>query len=296
MRNNLLLLSSLLIASTATTAFAQAAPDSDPAPAPAPVPDASTFSWNGPYIGLNVGGAFDARTHFDRTTGTEANNTNALATGLRPVHHTIENHGVTAGGQLGYNYQVSDFDDNGLALVLGAEADIAYTDLHQTDTLSNTTNFGPLGAPSATPYTRVNQYHSRLDYLGTVRGRVGVASRHVMVYGTAGFGYGRTKNDIVFYGPNASTTPYFAGSDNGTKTGYVYGGGVEFAVPTNSFLNRLNFFHTSAVTLKLEYIRYHLGTDTLVFPGVNGGATLGSYAARVHNTGDIARAGINYKF
>jgi outer membrane immunogenic protein len=291
MRINHLLLSSLLIVGASTTAFAADAPDNNTPP----MPDASTFTWSGAYAGLNVGGAFDAKTRFNRTTGDLANNSQALGAGLRPTTHTIRDSGVTAGGQIGYNYQIGTFDDNGLAMVLGGEADIAYTDLKRTDTLSNTSNLGPLVTPTNTSFTRVNQYQSKMDYFGTARGRLGIASKHVFAYGTAGFAYGHIKRDIVYYGPNSST-PFFAGSNNGTKTGYVYGGGVEFAVPTNSFLSRLSFFHTSAVTLKAEFIRYHLGNDTLVFPGVNGGATIGGYSARVHNSGDIARAGINYKF
>ncbi len=291
MQINHLLLSSLLIAGVSTTAFAADTPDGTSMPAP----DAN-FTWSGAYIGLNVGDAFDSRTRFNSTTGELDNNNNALATGLRPRSHTTKSQGITAGGQIGMNFQLGDFDDNGLALVAGVEADLSYTDLRKTATLSNTTNFGPLGVPSDTSYTRVSQYHSEMDYLGTARGRIGMASRHVFAYGTAGFAYGHVKRDIIFYGPNASDTPYFAGNSNGGKTGWVYGGGIEFAVPTGSFLSRLSPFHSSAVTLKAEFLRYHLGNDTLVFPGVNGGSTIGGYSARVHNSGDIARAGINYKF
>lgn len=292
MRINLLLLSSLLLAGVSTSAFAADAPDGTPPPPPA---DAN-FTWSGPYIGLNVGDAFDSRTRFNSTTGFDDNNSNALATGLRPRSHSIKSSGVTAGGQIGANFQLGDFDDNGLALVAGVEGDIAYTDLNKTEDVSNTTNFGPLVTPSSTAYTRVSQYHSKMDYFGTARGRIGMASRHVFAYGTAGFAYGHIKRDVVYYGPNDPSTPFFAGSNNGTKTGYVYGGGVEFAVPTNSFLSRLAPFHTSAVTIKAEFLRYHLGNDTLEFPGVNGGSTIGGYSVRVHNSGDIARAGINYKF
>lgn len=306
MRINHLLLASLLIGGPSTVALAAAQP-TDPsttatnAPSSAmdtspPGADAGDFTWSGAYFGVNVGDAFDSRTRFNRTTGFLENNSNALVTGLRPRTHSIKDSGVTAGGQIGLNFQLGAFNDDGLAMVVGVEGDIAYTRLNQTDTLSNTSNFGPLGTPSDTPYTRVNQYHSKLDFLGTARGRVGVASRSVYAYGTAGFAYGRVRRDIVFYGPNASDTPYFQGSNNGTKTGYAYGGGLEFAVPTGSFLSRLSPFHTSAVTLKGEFLRYHIGNDTLVFPGVNGGATIGGYSSRVHTSGNIARGGINYKF
>ena len=152
MRITYLLLSSLLIAGASTTAFAQDAsnasstPTADAAPTATPTPtaDAAPFTWSGAYLGLNVGDAFDSRTRFDRTTGFQANNVTALTDGLRPLAHSTKAHGVTAGGQIGLNYQLGQFNDQGLAMVAGAEADLAYTDLNRTDTLSNTTFFGPL--------------------------------------------------------------------------------------------------------------------------------------------------------
>ena len=67
---------------------------------------------------------------------------------------------------------------------------------------------------------------------------------------------------------------------NKIATGYAYGGGLEYAIPTTSFVN---VFHSSAVTLKAEYIRYNLGSQAL------GNGT-------VRNTGNLVRGGINYKF
>lgn len=251
----------------------------------------STFDWTGPYAGVNLGGAFNADTKFDQTRGDLPNNTNALAQGLRPVEHTVSGKGFTAGAQAGYNYQFGAFA--GGNVVAGIEADLAYTDLDDTDTLSNTTNIGPLGAPSAVPVTRVNEYRGQLKALGTVRGRLGLAFDRVFIYGTGGLAYGRVERETIYYGPNAPTTPFFQGSDNGGKTGYVYGAGFEYAVPDDS---PFNMFNSRAVTLKAEYLHYDLGDDTLRFPGVNGGSEIGGYTSRVATEGDIARVGVNFKF
>jgi outer membrane immunogenic protein len=247
---------------------------------------APTFDWSGPYVGLNAGGVFNGKTKFDRTTGDLPNNTNALTTGLRPIENTIDDSGVTGGAQVGYNYGLGNF-------VVGAEADIAYTDLSRTETLSNTANIGPLGVPSTTPFTRVNQYRGKLDYLGTVRGRAGFAFDRVLVYGTGGLAYGRVTQETIYFGPNANDTPFFEGRNKKTRTGYVFGGGAEFALPTDSFLN---VFGSSAVTLRAEYLHYDLGNQNLRFPGVNGGATIGGYDSRVQTRGDLVRAAISYKF
>lgn len=289
-----LVLLTSIAAATATAALAAEQP-ADTAPPAAS--GGAPFSWTGAYVGLNAGGVFDGQTRFDRTTGVLANNTDALTAGLRPIGHHIHDSGFTGGAQLGYNYQFGGLGGStGAGLLAGAEADIAYTDLDVTETTSNTTTFGALVVPGTTPTTRVNQYRGKLDYLGTVRGRLGLVYDQLLIYATGGFAYGHVKNSIVYYGPNAPTTPFFQGSESGVKTGYSYGAGFEYAVPTSSFLNRLNFIHSSAVTLKAEYIHYDLGRDTLRFPGVNGGATIGGYTSRVKTEGDLGRVGINYKF
>ena len=257
-----------------------------PPPIFTPVP---VFTWTGAYFGINAGYVFDGETRFDRTVGAQTNNNAALVTGLRPVVARVRNDGFTGGGQIGYNYQFG----TGSGIVVGIEADAAYTDLNRLQTFSNTTNLAAGVTPSAAQFTRVNQYRGGLDFLGTVRGRIGYAFDRVLVYGTGGFAYGGVDNQVVLYGPN-TTTPFFVGRQNNIETGYAYGGGIEYAVPTDSFFCRLNFFNSSAVTVKVEYLHFELGNRTIAIPGVNGAP--GAYAARVRNEGDLVRAGINYKF
>ncbi|MCJ2069567.1 porin family protein [Methylobacterium sp. J-030] len=273
---------------TALTATATAAdlPRRAPPPVFTPVP---VFTWTGAYFGINAGYVFDGDTRFDRTVGTQGNNNVALAAGLRPVVAHVRDDGFTGGGQIGYNYQFG----TGSGIVVGIEADAAYTDLNRLETFSNTTNLSAGVTPSASQFTRVNQYRGGLDFLGTVRGRLGYAFDRVLVYGTGGFAYGGVDNQVVFYGPNTAT-PFFVGRQNNIETGYAYGGGIEYAVPTDSFFSRLNFFNSSAVTVKVEYLHFELGNRAIPIPGVNGAP--GAYAARVRNEGDLVRAGINYKF
>ena len=78
-------------------------------------------------------------------------------------------------------------------------------------------------------------------------------------------------------------------------TGYTLGGGVEYALPTQSFLN---FFHSSAVTIKAEYLYYNLGSRDFAVNAIPGnGATTGFYyGAHVKTDGNLVRAGLNYKF
>ena len=257
------------------------------------------FSWTGPYFGINGGDDIRGGTVFDQTTGALANNQTALNLGLRRGSDSVHTTGIVGGAQIGYNVELGSapgLEAFGGGLVMGLEADADYTDIRRTDTLSNTTNYGPLGIPGTTPTTRVDQFQGELRYLGTVRGRLGVAYRTALIYGTGGVAYGDVLRHLTYYGPNATTTPYFFGTQDGVKWGYAYGGGVELAVPTHTFLSRFNVFHASGATLKVEYLHYDLGPDTIIANGVNGGAGLGAYTTRVRTDGDLVRAGLNYKF
>ncbi len=66
-----------------------------------------------------------------------------------------------------------------------------------------------------------------------MRGRVGYAFDRFMIYGTGGFAYGGVNNRVTFFAPNG-TIPFFNGRQNDIQTGYAYGGGVEYALPTDS--------------------------------------------------------------
>jgi outer membrane immunogenic protein len=135
-----------------------------------------------------------------------------------------------------------------------------------------------------------------LDYFGTVRGRVGYAFDRTLVYGTGGFAYG-SGGGREFGQAN--------GSEDNFQTGYTYGGGVEFALASDSFLN---FFKSSAVTLKIEGLYVNLENNNRnsgVFASNGGGLVgIGSPGVVLVSGGRairetefvVARAGLNYKF
>ena len=267
------LATALLIAGTTASAYAADLPSrTAPVYAPPPLP---FFTWTGGYFGINAGYAFDYNSRFRTFNGDgTANGVPPLGT-TRPAVATVSSDGFTGGGQVGYNYQFGA----GSGIVVGLEADAAYTDVSKTSNIFQVDRF-----------TRL---HSDMDFLGTVRGRVGYAFDRFMIYGTGGFAYGDVDQKARFFAPGSAVTSYF-GSHSGIQTGYAYGGGVEYALPTDSFLN---FFHSSAVTIKAEYLHYDLGTKSLAVAstGETLGAT-GTYTQRIHTDGDLARVGLNYKF
>lgn len=262
MLTKIILSSAALIALTGVTAAADLpARMAPPVYAPPPLP---TFTWTGAYFGVNAGYAFDHQGKF-RTQETLA------ATTVRSQELTSD--GFTGGGQVGYNYQFGA----GSGIVVGIEADASYTDLDRSRTIAY-----PFDAPTSL-FATTTTYRSGLDYLGTVRGRVGYAFNQFMIYGTGGLAFGSVDNRVTVAGIGA-------GQSDSTETGLAYGGGVEYALPTGSFLN---FFKSSAVTMKAEYIHYDLGRTNVVVR-TPGGANFAT--ARVSNDGDLARLGLNYKF
>ncbi|WP_375464729.1 outer membrane protein [uncultured Methylobacterium sp.] len=267
-----LLLSTLASAGLVGAASAADLPRRAPPPVFTPVP---VFTWTGFYLGVNAGYAF-SESDTVRTAGIGAlqNNVN---NGLRRAAVPLPQDGFTGGGQIGYNYQFAP----GSGIVVGVEADAQYTDLQRrrTETIFN---------PAFNANVLTNSYRTELNYLGTVRGRIGYAFDRVLVYGTGGFAYGDVTQSVTFQTAAPIT---YAGRRSTMETGYAYGGGIEYALPTESFLN---FFRASAVTIKGEYLRYDLGSRNLLV-GTTGGPGAG-YVAQFQTEGSLARAGINYKF
>jgi outer membrane immunogenic protein len=231
--------------------------------APAPV-IAPVYNWTGWYVGVNVGGAWSK----DDTTWSA--NPAAFGPGFTPVLNAsgtgaINATGVTAGGQAGFNYQVSPM------WLLGIEADIAYTDLSKARTV--------LVPPPGTPGTLVTStFESK--WLATVRGRAGIiAAPGLLLYGTGGVAFADVKTtDFAFFAFDGSTN---AASASTTRTGWTAGGGAEWGFSSNW-------------SAKVEYLYVDLGSVN--YTSLN---TLIATATINHDhriTENIVRVGLNYRF
>ncbi len=155
--------------------------------------------------------------------------------------------GFVGGGQLGYNYQIGQF-------VFGLEGDLQYADLK--------------AGASAAGLGLVND--AKIDFLGTVRGRAGVAFDRFLVYATGGYAYANSKAGLTPVGAAALGIPGVASVSN-SHNGYAVGAGVEYAVTNN-------------VTLRGEYLYVDLEKKSLT-PTVKAGADF-----------SLIRAGANFKF
>ncbi|MGH1570438.1 outer membrane protein [Methylobacterium sp. P31] len=271
----------LLLASAATALLTGAASAADlprraaPPPVFTPVP---VFTWTGFYAGFNAGYAFDASSN--NTSSTFAVPARFAVPGTTATFRDRSQDGFTGGGQIGYNWQLTP----GSGVVFGIEADAQYLDFGR-----NRNNAFVSGAIAPGYYLTDPRGLSSLDFFGTVRGRLGYAFDRTLVYATGGFAYGSGSADRSFGG--------FAGNDS-FRTGYAVGGGIEYALPTDSFLN---FFHSSAVTLKVEGLYVNLDRNTrnqgaLV---INSATNIPAFYSPVGRRSDefaVVRAGLNYKF
>jgi outer membrane immunogenic protein len=277
---------------TALTAAATAAdlPRRAAPPIFTPVP---VFTWTGFYAGFNAGYGFDASNNGNATvvnlpaaSGLFRNAANtAFVPGQVAFSNGSSNDGFVGGGQIGYNYQFTP----GSGLVVGIEADAQYVDFGRN---RNRFAFATLPAGGfVTPGSLVFNPNGQasLDFFGTVRGRIGYAFDRVLFYGTGGFAYG-AGGGRQFGLPNGSRDDF--------RTGWTAGGGVEYALPTDSFLN---FFRSSAVTLKVEGLYVNLENNNRLngaFAVLPNGNVLntGLIGRRQDTEFAVVRAGLNYKF
>jgi outer membrane immunogenic protein len=269
-------------------------------PMKAPPPPAPVVSWTGFYAGVNAGYNWGERSNiftvadptfvspiFPLGAGSEAA---ALATASTNVQG-VKDDSFIGGGQIGYNYQFSP------QWVGGIEADIDGLTNRGISTQTRTVNLLP---PFPTEfYTGNVTVSSKLDWLGTVRARLGyVPTPNLLLYGTGGFAYGgvSTASSYSFQESlgAAGLPPVLstAGSST-TRTGWAAGAGGEWMVTPNW-------------TVRLEYLHYDLGsvTDNATLNQLNTVSVPGTtivYHTTLAQTftnfaGDIVRVGVNYKF
>lgn len=286
---------------TAVTAAASlggaAAADLPSRAAPQVYAVAPAFTWTGFTVGTLSGYAFSD----NRSIRTVGNNdgtggiTNTqlnVAQGRRPASISSRRDDFTSfGGGVGYDYQFGI----GSGIVVGAAADATLMGIGRRRAYQ-----GPAIAANAF-IPDISSFRQELDYLGTVRGRLGYAFDRLLVYGTGGFAFGSVFERASFY-RNTDGALAYLGRYTGTETGYAYGGGVEYAIPVDSFLNKfslLNYiplFKTDAVTVKAEFLHYDLGShNVLVSAQIPGGPT-GSYTSRFNTEGNVIRGGFTYRF
>ena len=247
----------LLLSAVATLILAPAAANAAdlrmPVKAP-PAPMPPPFSWTGFYIGGNLGGAWAHHNFNDNffNLGFDNGNSNGVFIG---------------GGQVGANYQINQF-------VIGVEGTF--------DWASNNNNNNGVGVvvPGSVPL-EVVRITSNDTWIASVAARLGWAVDRALFYVKGGGGWvgnnGFTLTDV-------NTGASISTSGNNNVSGWLFGGGLEWAFTDNW-------------SLKVEYDYLGLGNRTftatgLVFPRLAGD----TFTTSGSNNVQMVTVGLNYRF
>jgi outer membrane immunogenic protein len=179
--------------------------------------------------------------------------------------------GFIGGAQLGYNWRSG-------TLVFGFETDISYLDAEGSETRAAMVSEGGPAFP-VVAYSR-----QEIDWLGTVRGRIGVLpfeDQRLLVYVTGGLAYARVRTGQQIMDVDFASG--YAGSSSDWEVGGTVGAGLEWTMG-------------GAWTLKAEYLYYDLGDRRVEGTHVNNAAPPQfGFDAQYDLSGHIARVGLNYR-
>ena len=230
---------------------------------------ARTDHWSGFYIGGHAGYGW-ARTGSTVTPSAEEIGIGAGDPESGPLPGSPRADGFVGGGQLGINQRFGSF-------LAGVEADLSYANLEGSTSAT--------GAPfiGGVFHTALQ---TKLDWFGTVRGRLGVLpTENTLLYVTGGVAFGDVKTSLTatnLLNPCGLGAHYCtAGASASTSVGWALGGGAEFAL-------------APAWSLKVEYLHVDFGSKsmTAIDPANPGGAITATAKVRA----DLVRVGLNYHF
>jgi outer membrane immunogenic protein len=249
--------------------------------------------WTGFYVGVNGGyGWADSSVNYSANDAAAQAGTCGGAgrpSGLCIPTVPFTLNGGTVGGQIGYDWQITEM------WLTGVVADYQWADFSAGG--ASAFRLGNVGSTDMLVSEKV-------DSFGTVRARMGaIVASSVLLYGTAGLAYGQVKETFNVPNPNVAAAipesmggfsyscpnggpPCFAGSTSKTELGWTIGGGGEYRITNNiSFETEILYVQVSSPN----------GTATALTNVA--GTTPSSFAATFPDVRLIvARGGLNFKF
>jgi outer membrane immunogenic protein len=226
-------------------------------------------SWTGFYVGANGGWGWSS---FD--TAFVPDPTGAFLQGDLSGSSTFNTrtNGGVFGGQIGYNWQTGNW-------VLGVEGDFDAASISGTqNTIGNSPD------TPGTPTTNVVTATPKIDWLASIRARIGVLWGPGLLYFTGGGAWEDVKSDQVVSIFGDTATSKFSS----TRSGFVIGGGYEWQFDQRWTVRGEYLFYDFAATNTTSRA---LPDCNLTTPGAcNVALTTGK------NNISVGRIGINYKF
>ena len=208
---------------------------------------------------------------------------------ISSVSDTRSPTGAIAGGQIGWNWNVNHW-------LFGLEADFDWADQRNTFTSSNFVA-SSVAAASANLSYRDEQ---KLNWLATVRPRLGWTYDCFLWYVTGGVAFGEVESNVAVSFANTQPPPFAsfssgsaAASSKTTKTGWTVGGGVETSLAWVGW--------SPNWSAKLEYLYVDLGSvSNSATAALGGGFFTAPTSATLLSSHDIRdhiiRVGVNYRF
>ena len=229
----------------------------DGAPA---VNTAPSQNWTGLYIGGDLGDAWGRSEWTAHETGAGAPPLNGSFDFYQPFDFAKGTGSYFIGLQAGYNYTLPS------GVVLGVEADVSFPNtIMGTETISS---------PSLGQAT----YEEKVEYSGTVRGRLGYALGKWLLYGTGGYAWTDdqlTRTQVAGTPVGGTAVPATVETRLALRSGWVAGGGVETGIGRNW-------------TADLEYLFTDFSSHCVTFPA-------GAQVFDADLTLQSIRLGLNYQ-
>jgi outer membrane immunogenic protein len=173
--------------------------------------------WGGFYGGINFGGGWTEGTTASTCINSLTNNQSGCSLLNQSGPNTA---GLLGGGQLGY---MTPLDLGwGVPLMVGGEVDLEGSGMSSAQSISP-----PIPLIDAPPCTTCNFYAKQsVDWLSSVRVRVGVPVDDVLIYATGGLivGGANAYQSISF----TNETGSYTASAHRALAGPTFGGGIEF--------------------------------------------------------------------
>jgi outer membrane immunogenic protein len=243
--------------------------------APMPPPVAAVYNWTGFYVGGHIGAVWgDTNQSFFQNNAAPFDPRQ-----IAPVNFGRDHSARVIGGlHGGYNWQVAP------SWVVGIEGDVSFLDgAHNAGPVATIDNTGvPL--PTA-PGNKLIMSNGQRE-LFSFRGRVGYAADNWLFYATGGVAFDyRSFNGGITSTANIGSIQ--TGDVTSFDTGWVAGGGVEWAPWHNGVL------------VRAEYLYYGFPSKTITapctacVPGAFNGPGVFTWSS---NNFQVARVGISYKF
>ena len=294
--------------------------------APAPL-------WTGFYAGLNAG--YDFGTNNNTNSASISNSPFSFYTGPAGIFSpsssslgaglamsaisSMTQSGVIGGGQIGYSHQHST------NVVIGIEADMqdaGITGIAKKTAAGSSSQYAGISATQVhyldSIASGVTQVNAGVNWMGTLRGRVGyLLTPTMLIYATGGLTYGGIYSDVTNSAVSSSVSNAYSrttgawlhdhgpwnhifvggGSQSSVLTGWNVGGGLEWMfMPNWSFKAEGIYWNMGSVNVSTSAIAFAPTNNTVTYEQPS---SIGAYAfgkSSVNYQGIIARAGVNYHF